>query len=58
MASAVVSKTCLGKGALVERVYVGNEGQWNVVSDDEEDYDDTSQEEDCTMGSPTGESEP
>ncbi len=40
-------------------VYVGNQDdQANVVTDEDEEYDDTNQEEDCTMGSPTGEREP
>jgi hypothetical protein len=38
--------------------YIGSIDQWNVVSDDDEEYDDSNQDEDCTFGSPTGESEP
>jgi len=37
--------------------YIGNMDQWNTVTDDDEEYDDSHQDEDCTMGEPCGESE-
>lgn len=38
-------------------VYVGNEDQADVVTDEDETYEDTDQEEDVLMGAPTGESD-
>ncbi len=37
--------------------YIGSIDQWNVVSDDDEEYDDSHQDEDTLMGSPTGEAD-
>jgi hypothetical protein len=38
--------------------YFGDQDQISTVTDDDEEYDDSNQEEDCTFGSPAGELDP
>jgi hypothetical protein len=41
----------------IPRNFFGNQDQDSVVTDDDEEYDDSEQDEDETFGSPAGESE-
>jgi hypothetical protein len=37
--------------------FFGDQDQESVVTDDDQEYDDSEQDEDCTFGSPAGELE-